>query len=375
MAVIRDHFTQMGLGLHNDLQNEHSIVGNFPFVNMFEHFGTAEQQEEFILGGFERRRRVAFGLTEPDHGSDATHMETARCAKPAMAWRAGGSTARRCGSPACTSPRIARHSAGPAARPAMPRASPACWCRRDPGMVVDEYLWTFNMPTDHPRIISKCAGCRSPQCSARSMAACDCAKLRPPEPHPPGRQLAGRGDYCVERSVKYARERKPFGRAGAQPGDPVPAGRAGDAVRNAAPADLQDRLGNGPDAHKEMEKKLSDKISMCNYYATGWSARRPTGPCRSTAASAIRATSRSSTSIATTAAIASPKARKKSRCARSAPICSAILGRASARRLAVLSVHRRGPAGQWRLGGSGLRAWPKHRRCPPDSIRTVPADG
>jgi len=61
MAVIRDHFTQKGLGLHNDLQNEHSIVGNFPFVNMFEHFGTPEQQAEFILGGFARTRRVSFG--------------------------------------------------------------------------------------------------------------------------------------------------------------------------------------------------------------------------------------------------------------------------------------------------------------------------
>lgn len=76
MAVIRDRFAQRGLGLHNDLQNEHSIVGNFPFVAMFETFGTAEQQDEFIAGGFARERRVAFGLTEPDHGSDATHMET-----------------------------------------------------------------------------------------------------------------------------------------------------------------------------------------------------------------------------------------------------------------------------------------------------------
>ncbi|MFZ4382707.1 MAG: acyl-CoA dehydrogenase family protein, partial [Sandarakinorhabdus sp.] len=76
MAVIRDHFAAKGLGLHNDLQNEHSIVGNFPFVAMFEAFGTPAQQEEFILGGFARQRITAFGLTEPAHGSDATHMET-----------------------------------------------------------------------------------------------------------------------------------------------------------------------------------------------------------------------------------------------------------------------------------------------------------
>jgi hypothetical protein len=29
-AVIRMHLAKKGLGLFNDLQNEHSIVGNFP---------------------------------------------------------------------------------------------------------------------------------------------------------------------------------------------------------------------------------------------------------------------------------------------------------------------------------------------------------
>src|SRR5690606_20883514 len=38
MAVIREHLAAKGLGLHNDLQNEHSIVGNFPFVEIFEQF-------------------------------------------------------------------------------------------------------------------------------------------------------------------------------------------------------------------------------------------------------------------------------------------------------------------------------------------------
>ena len=30
LAVIRMHLARKGLGLFNDLQNEHSIVGNFP---------------------------------------------------------------------------------------------------------------------------------------------------------------------------------------------------------------------------------------------------------------------------------------------------------------------------------------------------------
>ena len=77
MAVIREHFATKGLGLHNDLQNEHSIVANHPFVLIFRDFGTPAQQAEFIPGMLDQGTyRVTFGLTEPDHGSDATHMET-----------------------------------------------------------------------------------------------------------------------------------------------------------------------------------------------------------------------------------------------------------------------------------------------------------
>ncbi|GMM92081.1 hypothetical protein MTsN3n11_03830 [Qipengyuania sp. MTN3-11] len=96
MAVIRDRFAQRGLGLHNDLQNEHSIVGNFPFVAMFDTFGTEVQKQEFIHGGFARERRVAFGLTEPDHGSDATWMETRAVpeTRDGVAGRGGNSDAQ-----------------------------------------------------------------------------------------------------------------------------------------------------------------------------------------------------------------------------------------------------------------------------------------
>jgi len=44
MAVIREHLAAKGLGLHNDLQTEHSIVANHPFVLIFRDFGTPEQQ-------------------------------------------------------------------------------------------------------------------------------------------------------------------------------------------------------------------------------------------------------------------------------------------------------------------------------------------
>jgi acyl-CoA dehydrogenase len=40
MAVIRMHLAKKGLGLFNDLQNDHSIVGNFPDILMVKEFGT-----------------------------------------------------------------------------------------------------------------------------------------------------------------------------------------------------------------------------------------------------------------------------------------------------------------------------------------------
>jgi alkylation response protein AidB-like acyl-CoA dehydrogenase len=76
MAVIREHLASKGLGLFNDLQTEHSIVGNFPDFVMVNNFGTESQKRELVEGRMKGEVRITFGLTEPDHGSDATHMET-----------------------------------------------------------------------------------------------------------------------------------------------------------------------------------------------------------------------------------------------------------------------------------------------------------
>ena len=76
MAIIREHLAAMGLGLHNDLQNEHSIVGNNIGLLLMLEYGTPEQQADWLPGLKSATRGFAFGITEPDHGSDATHMET-----------------------------------------------------------------------------------------------------------------------------------------------------------------------------------------------------------------------------------------------------------------------------------------------------------
>ena len=74
MAIIREHLAAKGLGLHNDLQNENSIVGNFPQILMFRDFGTTDQKDKFIKGMLDGTVRISFGLTEPEHGLSLIHI-------------------------------------------------------------------------------------------------------------------------------------------------------------------------------------------------------------------------------------------------------------------------------------------------------------
>ena len=270
MAVIRDRFAARGLGLHNDLQNEHSIIGNFPFVAMFEEFGTPEQQEEFILGGFEGKRRVAFGLTEPDHGSDATWMET-RAVRESRdgvdGWRIDGSKMW------ITGMHVATHCAMFARTSGEDGAARGITCflvpNPTPGLEIEEWMWTFNMPTDHPRL------------SVTNVWVPDSAILGEE-----GRGLSlaqsfvhqnrirqaasslGAAAFCVEESVKYARQRKPFGEELAKnQAIQFPLVELATQIEMLRLLIYKTawEMDNMP--HKEIESTISDKISMCNYWA------------------------------------------------------------------------------------------------------------
>ena len=212
MAVIREHLAAKGLGLHNDLQNESSIVGNFPFTLMMQAKGTPEQKAEFLEASITGERRVAFGLTEPDHGSDATHMESV-----------GAPRGRRVGAERAQAlehrdaPRDPRHGLRPHEREGREThaASPASSSRRTlPGIEVGPFWWTFNMPTDHPDVDSS-TDVRVPEttrCSAKRGVASSwrrCSSTRTASGRP--RAPSGAAQYCIDEAVAYARERAPFG--------------------------------------------------------------------------------------------------------------------------------------------------------------------
>lgn len=271
MAVIREHLAAKGLGLHNDLQNEHSIVGNFPFVEMFRQFATNEEQkQEFILGGFERSRITAFGLTEPDHGSDVTHMETHAVREQrdgVDGWRINGRKMW------ITGMHVATHCATFCRTSGDPGDAQGITCllvpTGTPGMTVDEYMWTFNMPTDHPRMTF--SDVWVPDSSRLGNAGAGLSIAQSFVHQNRIRQAAsslGAAVYCIEQSVRYARERKPFGEALAKnQAIQFPL------VELATQTEMlrmlirktaweMDRI-----PHKEIEHTLSDKVSMCNYWA------------------------------------------------------------------------------------------------------------
>jgi acyl-CoA dehydrogenase len=126
MAIIREFLASKGLGLHNDLQNESSIVGNFPTVLMMRDFGTPEQQAEWMPGFLDGSKRLAFGLTEPNHGSDATYLETT-AVRDGDEWVLNGVKRWNSG---CTTPPTTSSSPAPRASRAARSGSPPFSCRR-----------------------------------------------------------------------------------------------------------------------------------------------------------------------------------------------------------------------------------------------------
>jgi acyl-CoA dehydrogenase len=270
MAVIREHLAAKGLGLHNDLQTEHSIVANNPFVLMLRDFGTPEQQADFIDGMLNERYRVTFGLTEAAHGSDATHMETTATAESragVAGWRIDGEKMWTTGMHTASHCLLFARSGGAAgdARGISAFIVPA----DAPGLKIEEYLWTFNMPTDHPRV--SFSGVWVPGSAVLGPLGGGLAVAQHFVHENRIRQAAsslGAADYCVRASVKYARERKPFGEDLAKnQGIQFPLVELATQVEMLRLLIRKTAWQMDQMPKREVERRLSDKVSMCNYWA------------------------------------------------------------------------------------------------------------
>ncbi|MFU8814348.1 MAG: acyl-CoA dehydrogenase family protein [Pseudomonadales bacterium] len=262
MAIIREHLAVKGLGLHNDLQNEHSIVGNNVGLLLMLQYGTEEQKAEWLDDLMHGRRGFAFGITEPNHGSDATHMET-NAVRDGDEWVINGEKTWNTGIHKAQYDMVMARTSGKAGDGEGITAFLVPM--KGDGVKIEEMLWTFNMPTDHGRV-----SFTNVRVSHASIFGGEGRGLQVVQHffnENRIRQAAsslGAAQFCINESVKYAMERKPFGKPlSSNQGIQFPL------VELQTQCEMLRAL-----IHKtawQMDKdgafSVSDKVSMCNYWA------------------------------------------------------------------------------------------------------------
>jgi acyl-CoA dehydrogenase len=210
MAVIREHLARKGLGLHCDLQTEHAVVGNNVGLLLMLEYGTEEQKAEWVDDLATGRRGFAFGITEPGHGSDATHMETT-AVRDGDDWVINGEKTWNTGVHRASHDLIFARTSG---RPGDAAGITAFLVpTSSPGFEVLEYLWTFNMPTDHGHI--RLTDVRVPRTAVFGEEGRGLAVMQHFFNENRIRQAAsslGAAQYCIDRAVEYAKTRAPFGK-------------------------------------------------------------------------------------------------------------------------------------------------------------------
>ncbi|PLW67109.1 acyl-CoA dehydrogenase family protein [Pseudohalioglobus lutimaris] len=262
MAIIREHLAARGLGLHNDLQNEHSIVGNNIALLLMLEYGTDEQKAQWLPGLKDATQGFAFGITEPEHGSDATWMETV-AVRDGDDWVINGEKTWNTGVHIAHADMVMARTSG---EPGDARGITAFLVPMDTaGLNVEEYLWTFNMPSDHARV--SFTDVRVPDSAIFAGEGRGLQVVQHFFNENRIRQAAsslGAAQYCVNEAVRYAGERKPFGKPlSSNQGIQFPL------------VDLQTRCEMlRALIHKTawlMDRdgafSVSDKVSMCNYQA------------------------------------------------------------------------------------------------------------
>jgi acyl-CoA dehydrogenase len=210
MAIIREHLATRGLGLHNDLQNEHSIVGNNIGLLLMIHYGSEQQKADWIEDLSESSRYFTVGITESAHGSDATHMETSAI-RTGDTWTINGEKSWNTGIHNASHILIIARSSGGAGDAAGLTAFLVPTDTQ--GFKLEEMLWTFNMPTDHGRV--SFTDMKVPHSCILGGEGKALQVVQHFFNENRIRQAAsslGAAQFCLNESVSYARKRSPFGK-------------------------------------------------------------------------------------------------------------------------------------------------------------------
>ncbi len=262
MAIVREHLAAKGLGLHNDLQNEHSIVGNNIGLLLLLEYGTPVQRDEWLDGLRTAQKGFAFAITEPSHGSDATFMETSAVATEGH-WVINGEKTWNTGVHAASADMVMARTSGKAGD--AEGITAFLVPMQTPGVKIEEYLWTFNMPTDHAHVTFTDVAVPESAIFGGLGRGLQVAQHFFNENRM--RQAAsslGAACHCIEQAVSYTKERMPFGKSlASNQGIQFPL------VELHARCEMLRAL-----IHKTawlMDKdgafSVSDKVSICNYQA------------------------------------------------------------------------------------------------------------
>ena len=210
LAVVREHLNRLGIGLHNDPQSETSMIGNFPTAILLHEFGTPEQKHALLAPALRREVGLAFGLTEPNHGSDATYLETV-ARRDGSEWVIDGAKRFNSGMHRATHDLVFARTSG---SPGEPRGITAFIVPTDtPGLDVEFYWWTFNMPTDHAEVSLRQVRVGEDAILGQLDGGLALAQRFVHENRI--RQAAsslGAALFCIDEAVNYARERTVWGR-------------------------------------------------------------------------------------------------------------------------------------------------------------------
>jgi alkylation response protein AidB-like acyl-CoA dehydrogenase len=238
------------------------VVGNNVGLLLMLHHGTDAQKAEWVDGLAEGTRGFAFGITEPEHGSDATHMETA-AVRDGKGWRITGEKTWNTGIHKAKHDMIMARTSGKAGDG---HGITAFLVPTDAeGFKVEEMLWTFNMPTDHGRI--SLTDVYVPDDAIFGGEGRGLGVVQHFFNENRIRQAAsslGAAAFCLDRAIEHARQRAPFG---------VPLARNQGIqfpiVELVTQCEMLRAL-----IHKtawQMDTygpfSVSDKVSMCNYWA------------------------------------------------------------------------------------------------------------
>jgi alkylation response protein AidB-like acyl-CoA dehydrogenase len=211
----------------------------------------------------EGRAGIGFGLTEPLHGSDATWMET-NAYRDGDEWVINGAKRWNTGMHRATHDFVFARTSGDAGD----AEGITCFIVpvETPGFNVEFMWWTFNMPTDHAEITL--TDVRVPDTARLGDEGRGLAVAQTFVHENRIRQAAsslGAAQYCIDESVKYARERAPFGK-------PLSQNQAiqwplaemhtdAEMIRQLVRKTAWD-MDQGTDP-----MFISDKVAMCNYRA------------------------------------------------------------------------------------------------------------